>query len=139
MRDNGTETGMDDEQEINLLDLLNVIVKRKKLIFKLCGAAVVISVAYSLTLPNIYTATAKVLPPQKESVGGLSALTAMLGSAGGLASLAGGALGGGTTELYLGILKSRSVEDAVIKRLDLAKVYKTKSPEATQKGTGRPC
>lgn len=133
MRDNGTETGMYDEQEINLLDLLKVIVKRKKPIFKLCGAAVIISVACSLALPNIYTATAKILPPQKEGAGGLSAITAMLGSAGGLASLAGGALGGGTTELYLGILKSRSVEDAVIKRLDLVKIFKTKSPEETRK------
>jgi len=132
MKDDVTVPGL-EEQEVKLLDLLQVIAKQKNLIVKLVGAAVVLSVIYSLTLPNIYTATAKVLPPQKEGAGGLSALSAMLGSAGGLASLAGGVLGGGSSELYLAILKSRSVEDAVIKRLDLVKVYKTRTPEDTRK------
>jgi tyrosine-protein kinase Etk/Wzc len=117
-----------EEQEINLLELLQVLVKRKMLIIKICSVAMLISVGYSLTLPNIYTATAKMLPPQKESGGGLSAL---LGQGGGLAALASGGLGGGS-DLYLGILKSRSVGDAVIKRLDLAEVYQTKTMEATR-------
>ena len=117
-----------EDQEINLLELLQVLVKRKMLIIKICSVAIVLSVAYSLTLPNIYSATAKVLPPQKESGGGLSAL---LGQAGGLAGLAAGGLGGGS-ELYVSILKSRSVGDAVIQRLDLVKVYKRKSLEETR-------
>jgi len=121
-----------DEQEINLLELLQVIVKRKMFIIKMCSVAVLVSVTYSLILPNIYSATAKVLPPQKESVG----LSALLGQVGGLAGLAAGGLGGGLgggSDLYVGMLKSRSVADAVIQRLDLAKVYKTKSPEETRK------
>jgi tyrosine-protein kinase Etk/Wzc len=113
------------DQEINLLELVQVLVKRKMLIIKICSVAIVVSVAYSLILPNIYSATAKILPPQKETGGGLSAL---LGQAGGLAALAAGGLGGGS-DLYIGILKSRSVADAVIQRLDLLKVYKTKSLE----------
>ena len=120
-----------EEQEINLLELLQVIARRKMVIVKLCGAVAVLAVIYSLTLPNIYTATAKVLPPQKESGGGLSAI---LGQVGGLAGLAGGAMGlGGSSELYLGILKSRSVADAVIKRLDLAREFKTKTPDETRR------
>jgi len=121
------------EQEIDLLKLMQVIVKRKKLIFKFCSVTIVAAVLYSLTLPNIYSATAKILPPQKDSGGGLSAL---LGQAGGLAGLAGMAAGGlgGSSELYLGILKSRSVGDAVIKKLDLVSVYKSKTLEAARKG-----
>jgi len=117
-----------EEQEINLLELVQVLVKRKMLIIKMCTLAMVLSVGYSLTMPNIYSATAKVLPPQKETGGGLSAL---LGQAGGLAALAAGGLGGGS-DLYLGILKSRSVGDAVIQRLDLVKVYKKKSLDETR-------
>jgi uncharacterized protein involved in exopolysaccharide biosynthesis len=120
------DTNRDDlqaEEEINLLDLLRVIVRRKKLIIKVCAAAVVLSIGVSLAMPNIYTATARVLPPQKESAGGISAL---LGQVGGLAGLAGGALGG-SSDLYLGILKSRSVADAVIKKLDLQKRFECKS------------
>ena len=115
------------EQEINLLELLQVIVRRKGFILIFCTAAVILSVLYSLSLKNIYTATAKLLPPQKESGGGLSAL---LSQAGGLAGLAGGGMGsGGASDLYLGILKSRSVADAVVKRLDLQKEFKTKTLE----------
>jgi len=119
-----------EEPEINLLELLHVVVKRKMLIIKICTITVVAAVAYSLTLPNVYSATAKVLPPQKEGGGGLSAL---LGQAGGLAGIAAGGLGGGS-DLYVGILKSRSVADAVIKQLNLVEVYKAKSLESARKG-----
>lgn len=118
-----------DEEEINLLELLRVIVRRKRTIILLCTVAAVLSVAYSLTLPNIYTATAKVLPPQREAGGGLSAL---LSQAGGLAGLAGGMGLGGSSDLYIGILKSRSVADEVIKRLDLGNEFKAKTPDETR-------
>ena len=111
-----------DESEahtINLLNLLEVIARRKKLVIALCGASLVLSTAYSLTLPNIYSATARVLPPPKEVSGGLSAMLSQMGGLGGLAV---GGLGGGT-DLYVGVLKSRTVADAVIQRLDLTKVY----------------
>lgn len=126
IKNNQTDDCSDDE--INLLELLQVIVKRKAFIIKVCAAAVVLSICYSLTLKNIYTATAKLLPPQKESGGGLSAL---LGQAGGLAGLAAGGLGG-SSDLYMGILKSRSVADAVIKRLDLQTEFKTKNLDDTR-------
>ncbi|QWV91969.1 lipopolysaccharide biosynthesis protein [Geomonas oryzisoli] len=113
------------EQEINLLDLVHILLKRKLFIAKVCVVAVIASVGYSLSLQNIYSATTKVLPPQKETAGGL---TALLGQGGGLTGLAAAGLGGGT-ELYQGILKSRSVADAVIRRLDLMKVYQSESIE----------
>jgi len=118
------------EEEINLLELALVISRRKNTIVAFCLMAIVLSVMYSLSLKNVYTATAKLLPPQKDSGGGLSAL---LGQAGGLAGLAGGLGGlGGTGDLYLGILKSRSVADAVIKRLNLQKEFNTRTVEDTR-------
>jgi uncharacterized protein involved in exopolysaccharide biosynthesis len=121
---------MVEEEEINLLELLQVVVRRKRMIAKVCGGAAVLSIVISLFLPNIYSATARVLPPQKETGGGLAAL---LGQAGGLAGLAAGMGLGGSGDLYLGILKSRSVADAVIKRYDLAKEFKTRTPDDTRK------
>lgn len=118
------------EEEINLLELLMVIARRKKFIIRFCAAVAVVAVVGTLLMPNIYSAKATVLPPQKETGGGLAAL---LGQAGGLAGLAAGMGMGGSADLYLGILKSRSVADGVIARLDLARVYKTKSPEETRK------
>lgn len=121
------------EDEINLLELLQVIVKRKAFIIKVCVAAIVLSICYSLTLKNIYTATSKLLPPQKESGGSLSAL---LSQASGLAGFATGDFGG-SADLYIGILKSRSVADAVIKRLDLQTEYKTKDLDDTRIAVAR--
>lgn len=119
------------EEEIKLLDLLQVMARRKMVIIKLCSAAALLSICFSLVLKNVYTASAKILPPQKDSGGGLSAL---LGQAGGLAGLAAGSMGlGGSSDLYMGILKSRSVADAVIRRLDLQKEYKTKTIDETRK------
>lgn len=119
------------EEEINLLELLHVIARRKMVIVKLCSVVAVLSICYSLTLKNIYTASAKILPPQKDSGGGLSAL---LSQAGGLAGLAAGGMGlGGSADLYMGILKSRSVADAVIKQLDLQKEFKTKTIDDTRR------
>src|SRR6266542_905596 len=115
------------EQELNIFEVLHVVARRKRLIMKICGGAAIISMVIALLLPNIYSAKAKVLPPQKESGG----LAAMLGQGSGLSALAGLASGmglGGTSDLYLAILKSRSVADAVIGRLDLASVLKTRTP-----------
>ena len=90
------------EDEINLLDLLQVILKQKKMIAQIVVAAVVLSVIVSLLLPKMYAATARVLPPSESS----SSLSSLLSQTGGaFAGLAGGLIGGKTTaELYRGIL-----------------------------------
>jgi len=116
------------EAEINLLELLRVVVRNLPLIAKITTLAVILSVVYSLTLKNVYTAKATLLPPQKDSGGGAAALLASMG--GGLAGLAGGL--GGSADLYLGILKSRSVTDSVIKRLDLHTEFKSKNADSTR-------
>lgn len=119
------------EEEINLLELLRVVVKNLPLIVKITTAAIILSVVYSLTLKNVYTAKATLLPPQKDSGGGAAALLASIGG-GGLAGLAGG-LGGGSSDMFMGILKSRTVSDAVIKRLDLNTELMSKNTDDTRK------
>lgn len=119
---------METEEEINLLELLRVVVRNLPLIARITSAAVLLSVIYSLTLKNVYSAKATLLPPQKDSGGGAAALLASMG--GGLAGLAGGL--GGSADLYMGILKSRSVTDAVIKRLDLHTEFKSKNADSTR-------
>ena len=124
-----TELTTEEEQEINPLEILHVLVKRKALILKVCAVSVVVSAIYALTLPNIYSATAKILPPQKEGGGGLSSLIGQAG--GGLVGLAAGGLGGGG-ELYVSILKSRSVADAIMQRPDLSDRFKGLSAESAR-------
>lgn len=120
------------EEEISILEILQVIARRKAVIFRICATVAILSILISLALRNVYTATARVVPPQKDSSAGLSAL---LSQTGGLAALASGMgiSASGTTELYMGILKSRSVADAVINKLDLQKEYKTRTIDDTRK------
>lgn len=117
------------EEEINLLELLRVVVRNLPLIARITGIVALLSIGLSLTMKNVYTAKATLLPPQKDSGGGAAALLASMG--GGLAGLAGGL--GGSSDLYLGILKSRSVTDSVIKRLDLHTELKSKNADDTRK------
>jgi len=109
-----------EDDEINLLEYLHVLAKRWRMILKVCAATFVISCVVALLLPNIYISTARLLPPQKES----GSLSGMLGGLGDLASLAGVSVGGGGSgDLFVGMLKSRTISDVVIDTYDLMKVY----------------
>jgi uncharacterized protein involved in exopolysaccharide biosynthesis len=109
--------------EINLLDLLLALVQHKKFIFWITAGAAVIATLVSLLIPNRYTAVTKILPPQQnQSLA--SSLMGQLGSLGPMAGIAQNGLGlKNPNEIYAGMLKSRSVEDALIQRFDLMSVY----------------
>ena len=116
--------------EIDLLDLLIVLAKRKKQIFKFTASVAVASLIISLLLPKIYTASTTIMPPQQSQ----SSAAAMLGQMGGLAGIAGASLGiKSPGDLYIGMLKSRNVEDDLIKRFGLKGIYEAKTEEDARK------
>ena len=113
--------GDDADDEINLLDLFFVVLKHKRVILLVCMIALVLMCGITLLMPNIYIATARILPPQENNSG----LSAALGSMGDLAALAGISVGGTTGELYVGMLHSRTILDAIIDEFDLINIYET--------------
>jgi tyrosine-protein kinase Etk/Wzc len=119
VKENGSAKG----DEISLFELLTVLAERKRIILWTTATFAVIAIVVSLLLPNWYTATATLLPPQQSS--SLSgALASQLGNLGGMAALAGGSLGlKNPNDMYVGILKSRTVEDAMIHNFDLMGEY----------------
>ncbi len=99
--------GMQEEDEIDLLEYWRVIWGKRKLIISVVFAAALLAAGVSLTMPNIYRAEVLLAPVSDEGSksGGLSAA---LGGLGGLASMAGISLGGGgSVEENLAVLKSR--------------------------------
>ena len=114
--------------EISLLVLLSVLVKRKKLVLGLPFVVAVVVSGITLTMPNIYTGTTKILPPQQNQ-SGASALVSQLG---GLAALA-GAVTKSSTDIYVGMLKSRTVADNLIQKFGLIKVYDAEYPSMARK------
>jgi len=107
--------------EINLLDYLRVIYKYKWMIMGITILAMTATAALSLSRPRMYQASTSIVPPTgMRSPGGLAS---ELGSAG--SSLLRGMLGvgdGSLSDMYMGILKSRAVSDALIDRFDLMTV-----------------
>lgn len=113
-----------DEDEINLLDLLIVLARHKKMIMGVTFVAALLAVGVSLLKPNIYTSTANIMPPLQNQ----SSASALLGQLGGLAGLAGGAMGiKNPSDNYIALLKSRTLMEKIVARFDLQQVYKAKS------------
>jgi capsule polysaccharide export protein KpsE/RkpR len=78
----------------------------------------------ALSLPNRYTATANILPPQQNASSAAS-MIGQLGALGPMAAMAQKDLGlKNPNDLYVGMLRSRTTEDALIRRFDLLRVYR---------------
>ncbi len=118
------------EKEISLADYWQTLVRRRRLIVYIVGAAFVISCIVSLVLPKEYKATASVLKPQTNDnllaakVAGVAGISPA-GLLSGMADFSG--------DVWIGILKSRTVSDDIINRFNLGSVYGYKKIEDTRK------
>jgi uncharacterized protein involved in exopolysaccharide biosynthesis len=135
-----TERGADPvlaqpAEEISLMNLFIVIVRSRWFIAKVTLGIALAAAIISLLLPFRYTASTSILPPQQGSSTG-AALMAQLGNLGSVASLAGGGLGilKNPNDLQVALLKSRTVEDAMVDRFHLLELYHAKRiSDATKK------
>lgn len=117
-------------EEVLILDLLIVLAKNKKYLLGLPFLAAVLTAAWTLTLPDIYTASTRIFAPQAQ--GSASAMLAQ--QFGNLAGLAGGMSGlKNPNDLYIGMMRSRTVADNIIGRFQLDKVYQQAYQSNTRK------
>jgi len=123
-----------DETDISFLDILVLLVERKRFILRFMLAAFVLAIVVSLLLPVRYEAKIVLLPPQQNSSVG-SSLTGQLGGAlGALGALASGSLGlKNPADMYVSLLMSRTVEDGMIKRFGLMQEYHAKRMSGARK------
>jgi tyrosine-protein kinase Etk/Wzc len=119
-----------DVHEFGLMDVTIALAKHKKFVVGAPLAVGIIAAAFSLTMPNVYRATTKLLPPQ-QAQSGASALLAQLGGAAGMAAGVTGLKN--PNDLYVGMLKSRTVADRLLTQYDLKKVYETPSTEEARR------
>ena len=109
-----------DEQEIDLLDYLRVMWRRRWMILILSVTATVLTGGIILLKPRYYQASVTIVPPleilQKEAgVGGLGAMgNSMLKGIMDSTSISG---------MYVEILESREIADSLIDRFGLTEVY----------------
>jgi tyrosine-protein kinase Etk/Wzc len=124
------------ETEISLLDILVLLLSRKRFIARFVSGAAVLATIVAFLLPVRYEAKIVLLPPAQNSSIGSSLLGQLggLGSLGSLASLAGGGLSlKNPADMYVSLLTSRTVEDAMIQRFGLMKEYRQKRMSDTRK------
>jgi uncharacterized protein involved in exopolysaccharide biosynthesis len=114
---------------------LRLLWSNRTLLGWIIGVGLVVTTLVVFLIPNSYTSTTLLMPPDQGSEEGMAMLAALSGKAGGALSQLGGELLGlrTTGDLFIGILQSRTVEDDVITKFDLRKVYGDKDWEDARK------
>jgi tyrosine-protein kinase Etk/Wzc len=110
------------EDEVNLLDVIIVLFKYKRLIWAVTLGIGILALVICLVVTPVYQGVSQVLPPQDSSVS--SAVLAQLGAAGGAITALTGISPTSPSLMYVGFLKSRTVFDAIIDKFDLIRIYK---------------
>ncbi len=109
-----------------LLNLVRLVIRRRWLVFSLPLAAALLSgLGAYLLLPDMYTASARILPPSPMG----SSSMAMMTLPGGASSSALNMMGmRNPSETYVAILRSRTVADALIAKFNLGAWYGQEYP-----------
>lgn len=108
--------------DIHILDLLVLLGENKKILFIIPFLCLLLGIAaaFFIISPK-FLSKSTILPPQQQQGAGMAA---MLGQLGGLASAAGGIAGlKNPSDLYVGMLESRTVADNLINKFDLKKKF----------------
>ena len=119
-----------DDDEISLLDLLLVLAENIKLL--IFGPLIVglAALGISFQIPETFTAKVVLMPPQQQQSGA----SAMLAQLGALAGAAGAAAGiKSPSDQYAALMKSSAVENRLIDRFNLIKIYESKLREDARK------
>ena len=119
---------------IVLVGTLTQLARRKWLLAKVTVIALLAGIAISLLIPNQYTATTRIMPPYQTQ----SAATLLLGQLSGpattsLAVSAGGLGLHNPNDIYIGLLESQPIANAIVVKFNLEDVYHTRYMSAARK------
>ena len=110
--------------EISILDYLYLLLRRWKFIALNFVGVCIVAAVVSLLLPSWYTGRATILPPKEREKYGLAGALAEL-------PIPRFKLGekGTPADIYVGVLKSRRIAEALVDSFDLMKVYDVDSKD----------
>lgn len=131
MNGNNIKSNVTDNRTMKdvLLEFATAFTRRRRFIFSLWIIAILSAAIISLLLPKVYESKAVIIPPQDTS-GMSNLLSSVSGNA--MLNLAGTLFGmPSSADLYVGILKSRTIAETIIKRFNLQSVYKERYFEDT--------
>ncbi|HEV2620168.1 MAG TPA: Wzz/FepE/Etk N-terminal domain-containing protein [Acidobacteriaceae bacterium] len=123
--------GEEKEDEIDVAALVQTLRGGKRTIIRATAAGFAVATILAFMLPPRYTSSTSFVPPGLN--GGSSMASALAGQ---LSALGGGELLGGIKnpgDLYVGMLKSRSIKEELVKRFDLIRVYRVAKESQAEK------
>jgi capsule polysaccharide export protein KpsE/RkpR len=108
-----------------MTERLRLLWMERRFLFRVTVWAFVIATIVAFLIPKRYESTTRLMPPDDESKSPLMMAAALGGKLpGGLGAMAGDVLGlKSTGALFIGILTSRTVQDDLVTKFDLRKVY----------------
>jgi uncharacterized protein involved in exopolysaccharide biosynthesis len=125
-----TRAMLNSDEEIagreRLVTRLRRLWDRRQTVLRFTGVGLAISIVVAFLIPKQFMATAHLMPPDQANSGaGLALLASSASNAGSsLGSIAGGLLGlKSSGALFIGILQSRTVQDDIVDKFNLRKVY----------------
>ena len=126
----GTPEAPRAEREIDFIEIATLVSRRRKTYGRVILVVLVLSTIVAFLVPLRYTSTATILPPQNSQSNLQSMILSQM--AGGGSSTAGSLIGGAlnlknVSDMYVAILKSRTIEDRVIDQFKLKDYYGVKT------------
>ena len=118
------------EASENTLAYFQLLWRHRGLLGRVTLYAMIASAVLSFLIPAHYESTARLMPPDNPSSPGLAMAAAISGSVGGIGNIAGDLLGlKSTSDVFVGILTSRTAQDQLIQQFNLKKLYWDRSME----------
>ncbi len=116
--------------DVDAIAVLLVLAENKVWILRITLAAALLALVVVMLLPKMYTATTTILPPQQNQ----SSVTSMLGQISAITGLSSADLGlKNPADLFVAMLRSRTIQDRLIDRFDLRKIYSVKRYQDARK------
>lgn len=125
-----------DEQEAQTaISRLRLLLDQRFFLLRVTVYGLALATLIAFLIPKTYESRTQLMPPDSELSSGLSSLMAMTARSGGsLGMLAGDFLGLKTSgSLFIGILRSETVEDRIIDQFNLKSVYGVKQMQAARR------
>lgn len=115
------------------IDRIALVWEKRRFIFRCAAVGFVCSIVLVFLIPVRYTSTTRLMPPDQAGQG-IASMLAALGKGGDLGAVGGELFGLKTSgDLFVGVLHSRTVEDSVVAKFDLRKVYGVSQDEDARK------
>src|SRR5438876_6856674 len=104
---------------------LRLVWDQRRFLFRIAGYGLLAATLLAFSIPKRYESTTLLMPPDDQSGSPVAMAAALAGKmSGSLAGMAGDVLGlKSSGALFVGILASRTVQDDLITKFDLRKVY----------------